>query len=293
MGLGLGIQSNEQTKNVSFFKSVRAAVSADSANTVKKAITDTSDDLDPTSNIKRVDERTSESLNDGGRDPMVQMRADVVKYWNQRYQLFHRFDEGIRLDVEGWYSVTPEKIARQIATRFKGKTVVADFFSGPGGNCIQFALNGSIVIGIENSAERIEMALNNADVYGVRHLMEFIHGDVFEIVPKLRKKACAIEAVFMSPPWGGPEYLSQDVYDVSRFKPSVDCARIITNNIAVLVPRNVKYDDVIRVFGACEVEKNRLGNKLKTQTLYFGNLISGAARQKLSSKLDGRQSSYI
>lgn len=29
--------------------------------------------------------------------------SDLVKYWFQRYSLFHRFDEGIRMDSVGWY----------------------------------------------------------------------------------------------------------------------------------------------------------------------------------------------
>lgn len=231
--------------------------------------------------IERI--KSSNLDTDEGRDhvSVTEVRKDLVKYWKQRYRLFHRFDEGIQLDAEGWYSVTPEKVARQIANRFKGKTVVADFFSGPGGNCIQFALNGSVVIGIENSEHRIKMALNNAKVYGVRHLMEFIHGDVFEVIPMLRKNVGAIEAIFMSPPWGGPEYLDQEVYDVSRFKKAVEGARLITKNIAVLVPRNVRAEDVVRIYGECEIEQNMLGGKMKTQTIYFGDLVSDRARRNI------------
>ena len=37
-------------------------------------------------------------------------------YFKQRFILFSRFNEGIRLDCrESWYSVTPEPIARHIA----------------------------------------------------------------------------------------------------------------------------------------------------------------------------------
>jgi hypothetical protein len=44
---------------------------------------------------------------------------DVVadKYWAQRRRLFSRFDEGIELDRDGWFSVTPEAIAHHIAKR--------------------------------------------------------------------------------------------------------------------------------------------------------------------------------
>lgn len=34
------------------------------------------------------------------------------KYWMQRYTLFARFDDGVLLDEEGWFSVTPEAVAR-------------------------------------------------------------------------------------------------------------------------------------------------------------------------------------
>ena len=39
------------------------------------------------------------------------------KYWAQRRRLFSRFDQGIQLDSEGWYSVTPEIIADHVAKR--------------------------------------------------------------------------------------------------------------------------------------------------------------------------------
>ena len=41
----------------------------------------------------------------------------ISKYWAQRYRLFSLYDEGVRLDPESWYSVTPEKIAQHIAER--------------------------------------------------------------------------------------------------------------------------------------------------------------------------------
>lgn len=47
------------------------------------------------------------------------------KYWLQRYSLFQRFDEGILMDEEGWYSATPEVIAAHQAIKCRyGKCVV-------------------------------------------------------------------------------------------------------------------------------------------------------------------------
>lgn len=39
------------------------------------------------------------------------------KYWAQRKRLFSRYDSGIQLDKESWYSVTPEAIAKHHAER--------------------------------------------------------------------------------------------------------------------------------------------------------------------------------
>eukprot|EP00300_Choanocystis_sp_HF-7_P014857 c18855_g1_i3.p1 GENE.c18855_g1_i3~~c18855_g1_i3.p1 ORF type:complete len:207 (-),score=49.04 c18855_g1_i3:17-637(-) len=108
----------------------------------------------------------------------------AIKYYSQRYHLFSRFDDGIQMDEEGWFSVTPEAIARHIAQRCKGGVVV-DAFCGVGGNTIQFALVCDHVIAIDIHPARLEMARHNAEVYGVANKVDFICGDFFEIVPNL------------------------------------------------------------------------------------------------------------
>lgn len=64
---------------------------------------------------------------------------DLLKFWYQRYSLFSKFDLGIRLDRESWFSVTPEKVAEHLAERCRCDLIV-DGFCGAGGNTIQFAL---------------------------------------------------------------------------------------------------------------------------------------------------------
>jgi hypothetical protein len=56
----------------------------------------------------------------------------------QRTRYFSRYDEGCLLDEEGWYSVTPEAVATQIAERCRCD-VILDAFCGVGGNAIAFA----------------------------------------------------------------------------------------------------------------------------------------------------------
>eukprot|EP00092_Neocalanus_flemingeri_P021800 GFUD01023649.1.p1 GENE.GFUD01023649.1~~GFUD01023649.1.p1 ORF type:complete len:260 (+),score=69.24 GFUD01023649.1:39-818(+) len=133
--------------------------------------------------------------------PELSSLPHISKYWAQRYRLFSKYDEGIQLDEESWYSVTPEKIGKHIAEKCKCGLVV-DGFCGVGGNTIQFALTCERVIAVDIDSDKIAMAKHNARVYGVEDKIEFIVGDFFKIVPNLKA-----DVVFLSPPWGGPKYI--------------------------------------------------------------------------------------
>ncbi|SCZ98236.1 BZ3500_MvSof-1268-A1-R1_Chr3-2g06239 [Microbotryum saponariae] len=141
---------------------------------------------------------------------------ELKKYWFQRYRLFSLFDQGVQMDREGWFSVTPEKIAQQIAERCRCNVIV-DAFCGVGGNAIQFAFTCEKVIAIDISPTRLACARKNAEIYGVADRIEFIQADFVEWAKEKAKRLEAkpkeeeeIEVVFLSPPWGGIDYLSVD-----------------------------------------------------------------------------------
>ncbi len=107
------------------------------------------------------------------------------KYWAQRRRLFSKFDQGIQLDAESWYSVTPEVIAHHTAQRLvtafqrqqhhyypdtQPQYVVLDAFCGCGGNAIAFALQPSIslVVCIDIDENKLQMLATNASIYGVQ-----------------------------------------------------------------------------------------------------------------------------
>lgn len=71
--------------------------------------------------------------------PEIVNDKSLLKYWYKRFSLFSLFDQGVKLDKESWFSVTPEKVAAHTAERLKCDIVV-DAFCGCGGNTIQFAL---------------------------------------------------------------------------------------------------------------------------------------------------------
>ncbi|KAJ2655953.1 Trimethylguanosine synthase [Coemansia sp. RSA 1200] len=212
--------------------------------------------------------------------------AELKKYWRSRHNFFWRFDEGIQIDEEGWYSVTPEIIAEDTAVRIAqlyndrrkkadyGRICVIDAFCGVGGNTIKLAEWCEHVIAIEIDPQRLEMARNNAEVYGVAERIEFILGDFYQLAPTLKA-----DVVFMSPPWGGPEYTGASVFDLDSM-PShsaqewVDCARSICANIAFFMPRNCDPLQLTALAPdlSCDIELNYTSGFFKAITAYYGDL---------------------
>jgi len=123
------------------------------------------------------------------------------KYWAQRRRLFSKFDEGIQLDPESWYSVTPEAIADHVAHRVfawrnilggnNGKFVLLDAFGGCGGNTIAFSkkwpgdgcFGDRLIVCVDIDRQKLRMAAHNAKIYGVdSRSVVFIHGDALCIL---------------------------------------------------------------------------------------------------------------
>lgn len=198
------------------------------------------------------------------------------KYWMQRFRLFSQFDLGCRLDEEGWFSVTPERIARHIAERSRSDVVV-DLFVGCGGNAIQFALASHYVLAIDLDPTKLALARHNARIYGVADRIEFILGDALTLLPRLGALA---NVLFLSPPWGGPEYASAPTYSLDQIqlkggvggKEMMRRVLEVCPSVCVLLPRNVDLRELAEVGGGrkCEVEENVLNYKLKTITVYYG-----------------------
>ncbi|KAJ3064914.1 Trimethylguanosine synthase, partial [Podochytrium sp. JEL0797] len=190
---------------------------------------------------------------------------ELKKYWRHRHSLFTLFDQGCKLDHEGWYSVTPEKVAQHVAGRCKGTTVV-DAFCGAGGNSIQFALAGFKVISIDIDPVKLECAYHNAKLYGALDNIEFVLGDFMLLAPSLKA-----DAVFLSPPWGGPEYLNHDVFDIKTMMPMdgeylFNQAAKISPNIMYFMPRNSDSNQLIHLAGpgnTCELEEVYLNDRAK------------------------------
>ncbi|EUC64200.1 S-adenosyl-L-methionine-dependent methyltransferase [Rhizoctonia solani AG-3 Rhs1AP] len=221
----------------------------------------------------------------------------LKKYFAQRHRFFSLYDEGCLLDEEGWYSVTPEKIALQIAERCRCDTVI-DAFCGVGGNAIAFAQTCERVIALDISPTRLAIARHNAVIYGVADRIEFILGDYVSFARSLASLGRRVDVVFLSPPWGGPSYISgptdtepsadpkdsqSSVYTLDNLLPIsgvelFNLSHKISRNVAMYLPRNTDVGEI----GALappgelvEIEEEWMGSKLKALTCYFGGLARG------------------
>ncbi|KAF8991047.1 RNA cap guanine-N2 methyltransferase-domain-containing protein [Cyathus striatus] len=235
----------------------------------------------------------------------------LQKYFSQRTRFFSLYSElpGCLLDEEGWYSVTPELVANQIAERCRCDTIL-DAFCGVGGNAIAFAKTCQRVIALDTSPTRLALARHNAQIYGVADRIEFILADYLSFAKSylslpsstFDNSSRKIDVVFLSPPWGGPSYLSgapesrpsilhtffdPPIHGAELFKLS----RRITKNIAYYLPRNTRLDEIGALLDDAltarrsepqaspkenvEVEEEWMGNKLKALTCYFGGLVDG------------------
>ncbi|KAI8330989.1 RNA cap guanine-N2 methyltransferase-domain-containing protein [Chlamydoabsidia padenii] len=197
------------------------------------------------------------------------------RYWYQRQAYFSKYDEGILMDREGWFSVTPEPIAQHIAERCRSDVII-DAFCGCGGNTIQFALTCERVIAIDIDPVKLQCARHNAKIYGVEDRIEFILGSFYDLAPFLKA-----DVVFLSPPWGGPTYLQESVYNLKTMMPGngmsiFKLAASISQHVAFFVPRNTDPNQLALLAGQgrfCEIERNYLGHTLKSLTAYYGDYL--------------------
>ncbi|OGM45183.1 RNA methylase family protein [Aspergillus bombycis] len=179
---------------------------------------------------------------------------DIQNYWAQRYKIFSKYDEGVWLTDDAWFGVTPEPVANKIAEHIASaapasRMILVDAFAGAGGNTIAFARSGrwKRVYAIEKNPAVLQCAKHNAKIYGVEDKITWFEGDSLQIVNNQLKELGPYSVLFASPPWGGPGYRSDKVFNMSTMEPySLDALyseyALFTEHMALYLPRtsNVK-----------------------------------------------------
>lgn len=101
------------------------------------------------------------------------------------------------------------------------KTTLIDLFAGAGGNIIAFALSGrwEKIIAVERDASVLACAQHNASIYGVVDQITWIHDDCFSYVSKNSDIDRSKTVIFASPPWGGPGYRTDEIFNLATMQP--------------------------------------------------------------------------
>lgn len=220
----------------------------------------------------------------------VSISRKMKKYYNRRYMLFTRFDEGCLLDTESWFSVTPEKTARHIADQVfkkmgnRSDLTILDAFCGSGGNTIQFCKYFDNVISVDIDPIKLQCAQHNSRIYKTQDRVRFLLQDFFSLHKTLRiNDDQRIDVIFLSPPWGGINYFHSKEADISEFP--LDCFKIYLycvnelkcRNVVFFLPRNTNLEQVLFMAGPggkCEIEQNFIDHKLVAMTAYYGGLCN-------------------
>ena len=120
------------------------------------------------------------------------------KYWDRRLALWRRWEEGVSMDAEGWYSTTPEAAALHMAgaaprsaCSASAPRIVLELFAGSGGNSVAWLRTlgaGSVLVAVEVHLPRLLQAVGNARVYAddMRGAgVAWVHGDALELLAGL------------------------------------------------------------------------------------------------------------
>ena len=105
--------------------------------------------------------------------------------------------------------------------------------------------------------------------------IEWVHGDFLQLARKLKA-----DVIFLSPPWGGPDYTAAKKFDIRTMMGGLDGEQILREallaapNVAYFLPRNVdarQMERLARELGCqLELEHCRLNGHDKGIMAYFG-----------------------
>uniref|UniRef100_A0A0G4FJX3 Trimethylguanosine synthase n=1 Tax=Chromera velia CCMP2878 TaxID=1169474 RepID=A0A0G4FJX3_9ALVE len=200
--------------------------------------------------------------------------------------LFSKYGEGVQLDDEMIYSVTPEPVAKQVAQLASVKGLMLDAFTGAGGNLIPLTSTCGLVVGIDIEPSRVAMTRANYSVYqgaeeeeeekGGRGGLspELLVGDFLQMARMGFWRKGEFDGVFLSPPWGGPSYSQKETVGLEDFQVDgrdvLQCAFGLSANVAFYLPRNLSS----REFGWMGEEARRRGSSGPCAKLHFNRLVT-------------------
>jgi len=162
--------------------------------------------------------------------------------------LFKFLPKGVRnklkLDEEALFSVTDQltadKITNELLKFISCEATITDGTACIGGNTFSLSRIFQHVNAVELDKTRYEYLMHNLDALGVDNVSCYF-GDIMDWLPNLDHTL-----LFLDPPWGGPEYKTQDLVDL--YLSSIPLANVCerccstTKYIALKTPTNFNID---------------------------------------------------
>ena len=150
----------------------------------------------------------------------------------------------IKMDNEAFYSVTDQytadRISKDIIKVLPHLQIITDATACIGGNTYSFSKYFTQVHAIELDFQRYHYLQNNLTVLETNNV-DVYHGDLMVVCQQLYQ-----DLIFIDPPWGGPEYKTQDLVDL--YLSSIPLANVCerccstTKYIALKTPTNFNID---------------------------------------------------
>ncbi|KAL8442715.1 hypothetical protein Emed_007191 [Eimeria media] len=228
-------------------------------------------------------------------------RNEEEQRWRMRRELFSRFDNGIQLDDDMWWSVTPEQLAAHTAERCRCPLLL-DGFAGAGGNAIAFARTCGFVIACDIEAGRVEASQANAAVYGrqVAAHTDFILGDFATLTSRQFRRG-VFDVAFLAPPWGGPSYNAREVFNLKAMGAGIDfscavrLAQRVAPRVAAFLPRTVPLLPLLRAAAVFNLRSSSNGEDTALSKIAARHqkgsedALMGDRRRKRSKALESRE----
>lgn len=120
----------------------------------------------------------------------------------------------LKYDKEGLWSIShpdsADTLTKNIIDFNLNIKTICDMTASIGGNTLSFAKCFENVISIECNKIRFQYLQNNINNYNYKNIILF-NDDSTNLIKKLQYQ---IDAVFIDPPWGGPNYKKEDNLEI-------------------------------------------------------------------------------
>ena len=187
----------------------------------------------------------------------------------------NKFSKDILYDEDAYYMSCPEVVANYLAELLKSYKTAVELCSAIGITVCALAKHMDKVYGVEIDSKRIEMAKNNAKLYGVSDKVEFIQGDVLDT--NLLKNIKASVAV-LDPDWNVDKNTPK-IHSNSLANTTPNAIELfnkvkenITSNLVIRVSKNVSFND-LKELGVCHVYNIIYDGRIRFKyALYLDNI---------------------